>query len=84
MTTIAATKYMMAADTKITVGESWFYGPKMYRIGRAVVGCSGDSTAIEKFLAWYRKPRMRQDECEEATFFLILACVCGVLFLIFG
>ena len=30
------------------------------------------------------EPRMTQDECEEATFFLILACVCGVLFLIFA
>ncbi len=64
MTTIVATRYLMAADTKTIVGESWFYGHKMTRIGKAVVGCAGDSTAIEKFLAWYRKPRGKRPDLQ--------------------
>ena len=66
MTTIVATRHLMAADTKTIVGESWFYGHKMTRIGKAVVGCAGDSTAIEKFLAWYRKPRGKKPEFKDS------------------
>ena len=40
MTTVVATRFMMAADTKTVVGESWFYGPKMCRVGRAIIGCA--------------------------------------------
>ena len=69
MTTIVATRYLMAADTKTIVGESWFYGHKMTRIGKAVVGCAGDSTAIEKFLAWYRKPRGKKPEFKDSESF---------------
>ena len=69
MTTIVATRYLMAADTKTILGESWFYGHKMTRIGKAVVGCAGDSTAIEKFLAWYKKPRGKKPEFKDSESF---------------
>ena len=80
MTTIVATRYLMAADTKTVVGESWFYGPKMYRVGRAVIGCAGDSTAIEKFLAWYKKPRGKRPEFKDSESFNALVLTTAGLY----
>lgn len=72
MTTIVATKSMMAADSKTVVGESWFYSRKLYRIGGAIVGVAGDSQAIEKFLAWYGKPRSKKPEFKDSESFAAL------------
>ena len=80
MTTVVATRFMMAADTKTVVGESWFYGPKMCRVGRAIIGCAGDSTAIEKFVGWYKKPRGKRPEFKDSESFNALVLTPGGLF----
>ena len=80
MTTVVATKFMMAADTKTVCGESWFHTSKLVRIGRNVVGVAGDSTAIEKFLAWYRKPRSKRPEFKDSESFSALVLTPGGLY----
>lgn len=74
MTTVAADRAQIAADSKTTSGETWFHATKLYRIGNAVVGVSGDSTAIEKFLTWYRggRKRKRQPEFKDSESFSAL------------
>lgn len=42
----------MAADRKVTNGETSFSAVKIRRIGAAIVGCAGTNTAIAKFVRW--------------------------------
>lgn len=64
MTTVAANRSCMAADSKVTVNDSESYSArKIERIGDAIVGAAGHNRAINKFLRWVRrgggrKPRM--------------------------
>lgn len=52
MTTIAADRKCMASDRKLTCGETAYQVVKIRRIGRAIVGCSGTSSAASKFMRW--------------------------------
>jgi len=72
VTTIVATRYMMAADSKTVVGESWFYSQKLYRIGNKIIGCAGDSSASEKFLHWFKHPKSKRPEFKDSESFAAL------------
>ncbi len=54
MTTIAASRTEMAADSKCTNGNQSFKTRKLYRIGDAIVGAAGNDGGINKFLEWIR------------------------------
>lgn len=71
MTTIVANRSRMAADSKVTAGESHHYrAGKLCRVGESIVGCAGHNRAVFAFLRWLergggRKPkRYRGDEFE--------------------
>lgn len=72
MTTIVANRSRMAADSKVTAGESHHYrAGKIVRVGEAVVGCAGHNRAIFAFLRWLergggRKPRRYKGDDFEA------------------
>lgn len=54
MTTIAATLEMMAADSRVNVGETSYPSQKLYRMpDGAIIGAGGDSTAIQRFVMWW-------------------------------
>ena len=80
MTTIVATRHMMAADSKTVVGESWFYSQKLYRIGNKIIGCAGDSSASEKFLHWFKHPKSKRPEFKDSESFAALVLTSDGLF----
>jgi ATP-dependent protease HslVU (ClpYQ) peptidase subunit len=55
MTTIAANRYAMAADTRVTFGDSSYPAEKIFRVDGAIIGCAGDSEAAFIFCDWYPK-----------------------------
>lgn len=60
MTTIAANKTTMAADSKTDCDGTWFGTTKLYRIGDSIVGAAGDNSAIVKFITWFRNKRTKR------------------------
>jgi ATP-dependent protease HslVU (ClpYQ) peptidase subunit len=72
MTTIAANKKCMAADRKVTDGDRVFKTHKIRRIGDAIVGGAGTSSAIAKFFRWMESgkqdspPKLDKDDELEA------------------
>lgn len=62
MTTIAANRKMMSADTKVTDDGSQYYTSKIFVIGDSIVGVAGDVARTCKFLAW-----MRQGQPKDAS-----------------
>jgi hypothetical protein len=69
VTTIAANRKCMAADSNCKCGDAFFQGsPKIIRVGKTLIGAAGDVSAIDKFLGWYkrgrkgRKPEFRKKE----------------------
>lgn len=59
MTTIAATLEMMAADSKVDLGDTNFYTEKIFRINGAIVGSAGDDEACHRFFQWWTEGRSR-------------------------
>lgn len=57
MTTVAANKHSMAADSKTDCDGTWFGTTKLFRVRDEIVGVAGDNSAIVKFLTWYRNKR---------------------------
>jgi 20S proteasome alpha/beta subunit len=55
MTTIAANREMMAADRRVTDGDTHFPARKIWRIGDAIVGAAGDVGGIQKFVSYLEK-----------------------------
>lgn len=54
MTTIAANLYEMAADTRVTWDDDTTSSSvKIYTIGSAILGATGDVDEIAKFIEWY-------------------------------
>ena len=72
MTTIAATRSAMAADSKVTTGDTWYYATKIYRVRHELIGCAGDSSAIDKFMKWYRGGKKNAPEFKESESFSAL------------
>lgn len=66
MTTIAANRKMMAADSKCSAGGQYFLTRKIERVGDALIGCCGSAADCAKFFAWYGKnesvPEITQGE----------------------
>ena len=56
MTTIIGTRQGIYSDSQVTTGALPYLAEKIIIIDRTVIGCSGDCTAIEKFLVWYADP----------------------------
>lgn len=58
MTTIIATRKEMVADSRTSWDVDYCTTPgKIEVVRRCVIGCAGDTPAINKFLTWFRKPR---------------------------
>ena len=57
MTTIAANRECIAADTRVTTGSSFYHAPKLFRIGTSIIGTAGDGFACLAFVEWFRSPR---------------------------
>ena len=55
MSTVAANRECMAADSKVTIGSTHYSTVKIERIGQVLVGCAGHTRAIARFLTWMRK-----------------------------
>lgn len=55
MTTIAANLKMMAGDSRVVLGSTFYSTDKIFRIGKSIVGVAGDAALTTKFLAWFRK-----------------------------
>jgi hypothetical protein len=53
MTTIAATRTMMAADSLVVVGDLSFPSIKLVRFADAIMGAAGDSDACHLFYEWW-------------------------------
>jgi ATP-dependent protease HslVU (ClpYQ) peptidase subunit len=68
MTTIAANRKEMAADRKVTTGDTHYSTIKIYRVGKEIIGCSGHNSAIFKLLRWIengrkgKRPEMAKNE----------------------
>jgi ATP-dependent protease HslVU (ClpYQ) peptidase subunit len=54
MTTIAANRRSMAADTLVTHGEQKYYSTKIFVVGDSIVGGAGVSEHIARWMAWFR------------------------------
>lgn len=54
MTTIAANRRSMAADSKVTDGDTFYYTNKLHIIGESIIGVAGICAATNKFLEWFR------------------------------
>ena len=55
MTTICATANAMAADSRVTWGDTSYLSPKLLVLPDAIVGAAGDSEACRQFLEWWPK-----------------------------
>lgn len=55
MTTIAANRKVMAADSRITGGIPICYCDKIFRIRDSLVGVCGDNAFTTKWLEWFRR-----------------------------
>lgn len=70
MTTIAADRESMAADSKVVVDGVSFKSTKIFRKGKALIATAGNCGAGNKFIAWYgtkrKKPELKDDEELEA------------------
>ncbi len=53
MTTIAATKNMIAADSRVTIGDTSYLSPKLVIFPDAIVGAAGDTEACHLFFEWW-------------------------------
>ena len=53
MTTIAATREMMAADTRADIDGVGSHVAKIYVHGDAIIGGAGDNEGIMRFLEWW-------------------------------
>jgi hypothetical protein len=53
MTTIAANREMMAADSLVVVGDLSFPSIKLVRFEDAIIGAAGDSDACHLFFEWW-------------------------------
>ncbi len=61
MTTIAAAGDMMAADWKVSVGETSYFVGKIYRMpDGALIGCAGDNEACTRFVDWWVHRRTKR------------------------
>lgn len=54
MTTIAANRRAMAADSKVTDGDTYYFTNKLHEINGSIVGVAGICSATNKFLEWFR------------------------------
>jgi len=54
MTTIAANLQMMAADSRVTVDETSYLSPKLFKLPDVIIGCAGDTEACHLFVEWYQ------------------------------
>jgi len=64
MTTVAASRTEMAADSKVVDdGDTFYRGCKLYVIRDAIIGLAGDGNGYAKFLMWFREgePEARPD-----------------------
>lgn len=57
MTTIAANRHCMAADRKVTDGDTRYYSKKIKRVGKAIVGCAGTAALCNQFFVWFKTRR---------------------------
>lgn len=53
MTTIAANRKVMAADSRCSAGGVWFQTKKIERKGDALIGACGKASDCSKFMEWY-------------------------------
>lgn len=67
MTSIAANRREMAFDSRESDedGHYWRTSPKVLQIGLALVGCSGDSNQICKFLDWFTDQKQERPELDD-------------------
>jgi hypothetical protein len=57
MTTIAANRECIAADTRVVNGSSYYHAPKIFRIGNSLLGTAGDGFACLAWVEWFKSPR---------------------------
>ena len=57
MTTIAANRECLAADTRVVNGSSYYHAPKIFRVGNSLIGTAGDGFACLAFLDWFKSER---------------------------
>lgn len=80
MTTIAANREMMVADSKVTVEHKGLTYPatKIVRAGSRIVGASGDGGDCTRFLEWAKKdfkgaePKWKSAGTDDCVFGLVL------------
>jgi len=57
MTTIAANRECLAADTRVVTGSSFYHAPKIFRVGNSLLGTAGDGFACLAFVEWFKSER---------------------------
>ena len=57
MTTIAANRECLSADTRVVNGSSYYHAPKIFRVGTSLIGTAGDGFACLAFVEWFKSPR---------------------------
>ena len=59
MTTIAANRECMAADTRVSTGGAHYHAPKIFRIGTSLFGTAGDGDMGLVMIDWLKTARNR-------------------------
>ena len=72
VTTIVATREAIYADSKCSIGDLHYPTAKVYRIGKNLIGMSGNNQGIEKFLKWFCGKRKNTLELEKGDNFSIV------------
>lgn len=52
MTTIVASRKAIAADSKITTGDTFYYGRKLYVFSNCILGVAGQGRGMGDFVRW--------------------------------
>lgn len=67
MTVIVALKDRMLSDSKVSAsGDTHYRAAKIYRHKDELIGVAGGNRSIEKFMRWYRGPRAKMLDFNEA------------------
>jgi len=67
MTTVAANRHGMAADSRINTSDLHYRADKVFRVGNAIAGGCGETALVEAWVEWLRdgsrgrKPNMERD-----------------------
>lgn len=57
MTTLAANRECIAADTRVVTGSSYYHATKLFRVGTSLLGTAGEGFPCLAFVEWFKSPK---------------------------